>query len=178
MLPWSGFTPNFDEPCNPDAGAWFTILPTLIYPESRGTIRLRDASPTTAPAIDPRYFSARADLDLLVAGVKLARAIAATAPLARFRGEEGAPGPNVKTDDELRTDIRLRSNTIFHPVGTCKMGTDERGVVDPELRVRGLAGLRVADGSIMPTIVGGNTHAPIVMIAEKAADLVRGRAVI
>jgi choline dehydrogenase-like flavoprotein len=91
---------------------------------------------------------------------------------------EYAPGAAVKTDDELRADIRLRMNTVFHPVGTCKMGTDDRAVVDSELKVRGLDGLRVADGSIMPTIVGGNTHAPIVMIAEKAADLIRSGPVV
>jgi choline dehydrogenase-like flavoprotein len=175
VLPWGGFTPNFDEKRDPDSGAWLTILPTLIYPESRGTIRLRAADPTLPPAIDPRYFSAPADLDQLVAGVKLAREIAAAAPLGRFRGDEHAPGAKFQSDAELRADILMRCNTIFHPVGTCRMGGDDRAVVDATLRVRGLAGLRVADGSIMPTIVGGNTHAPIVMIAEKAADLIRAR---
>jgi choline dehydrogenase len=174
VLPWGGFTPNFDEKRDPDLGAFLTILPTLIYPESRGEITLRSADPLAAPAIEPRYFSAPADLDLMVAGVKLAREIIAAQPLARFRGAEVAPGSERRSDDELRADVRLRCNTIFHPVGTCKMGTDADAVVDPELRVRGLKGLRVADGSIMPTIVGGNTHAPIVMIAEKAAELARG----
>jgi choline dehydrogenase len=174
VLPWGGFTPNFDEEIGPDLGAFLTILPTLIYPASRGTIRLRSADPRTAPAIDPRYFSEPADLDLMVTGVELARDIAAARPLARFRGDEVAPGPDRRSRDDLRTDVRLRSNTIFHPVGTCRMGAGEDAVVDPELRLRGLSGLRVADGSIMPSIVGGNTHAPIVMIAEKASDLVRG----
>jgi choline dehydrogenase-like flavoprotein len=175
ILPWGGFTPNFDDKRDPDAGAWLTLLPTLIHPESRGTIRLRSADPHTPPAIDPRYFSAKADLDLLVAGVKLAREIAAAEPLRRFRGDEIAPGPGVKTDADIEADIRLRCNTIFHPTGTCKMGVDADAVVDPELRVRGLAGVRVADASIMPDVIGGNTHAPSVMIAEKAADLIRGR---
>ena len=175
VLPWGGFTPNFDENIGPDPGAHLTILPTLIYPDSRGVIRLRSADSREAPAIDPRYLSAPADLDLLVTGLELAREIAAAPPLARYRGEEVAPGPSVTDGDGLREDIRLRTNTIFHPVGTCRMGSDERAVVDAELKVRGLAGLRVVDGSIMPTIVGGNTHAPIVMIAEKASDLVRGR---
>ena len=176
ILPWGGFTPNFDDKRNPDTGAWLTFLPTLIYPESRGTIRLRGPDPAAPPAIDPRYFSAGADLDLLVAGIKLAREIAAHKSLARHRGDEVAPGPAARSDDELRADIRLRCNTIFHPVGTCKMGPDkdEQAVVDSQLRVRGVSGLRIADGSIMPTVVGGNTHAPIVMIAEKAADLIRG----
>jgi choline dehydrogenase len=107
--------------------------------------------------------------------VKLAREIAAAAPLRKHCSDEVAPGPSVKTDDAIRDDIRLRTNTIFHPVGTCKMGNDANAVVDSELKVRGLDGIRVVDGSIMPTIVGGNTHAPIVMIAEKAADMIRGR---
>jgi len=177
VLPWSGFTPNFDDKRDPDSGAWMTILPTLIYPESRGTIRLKSKDPLAPPAIDPRYYSAKEDLDLMVAGVKMAREIAAAAPLGRHCGDEGAPGPSVKTDDAIRDDIRLRTNTIFHPVGTCKMGNDEKAVVDSQLKVRGLDGIRVVDGSIMPTIVGGNTHAPIVMIAEKAADMIRGRKV-
>jgi choline dehydrogenase len=178
VLPWGGFTPNFDEKCNPDVGAFLTMLPTLIYPESRGTVRLRSADPRAAPAIDPRYFSAGSDLEMMVAGVKLAREIASAACLTRYRGDEVAPGPSVVSDDALRADIRLRCNTIFHPVGTCRMGTDDQAVVDPELRLRGLSGLRIADGSIMPTIVGGNTHAPIVMIAEKASDMVRGRSAV
>ncbi|HKE14989.1 MAG TPA: GMC family oxidoreductase N-terminal domain-containing protein [Kofleriaceae bacterium] len=176
VLPWGGFTPNFDEKCNPDVGAFLTMLPTLIYPESRGTVRLRSADPRAAPAIDPRYFSAAADLEQMVAGVVLAREIAAATHLTRYRSDEVAPGPSAATDDALRADIRLRCNTIFHPVGTCAMGAGDEAVVDAELRLRGLSGLRIADGSIMPTIVGGNTHAPIVMIAEKAADLIRGRA--
>ncbi len=176
VLPWGGFTPNFDEKVGPDLGAFVTILPTLIYPGSRGTIRLRSADPRDPPAIDPRYLTDGADLDLLVAGIERARAIAATRPLADLCGEEVAPGPKVSSGDDLRADVRLRANTIFHPVGTCRMGIGDDAVVDPELRLRGLVGLRVADGSIMPTIVGGNTHAPIVMIAERAADLIRGRA--
>jgi choline dehydrogenase len=175
VLPWGGFTPNFDEKRDPDQGAYLTILPTLIYPQSRGEIRLRSSDPTAAPSIEPRYFSEPADLELLVTGVKMAREIAAAAPLAKYKGDEVAPGPSVKSDAELRDDIRLRCNTIFHPVGTCKMGTDELAVVDPELKLRGLEGLRVVDGSIMPNIVGGNTHAPIVMIAEKAAELIAAK---
>jgi choline dehydrogenase len=148
-------------------------MPSLIYPRSHGEIRLRSADPTAAPVIDPRYFSAREDLDLLVAGVKLSREIAATAPLAGMLGKEVFPGPDAKSDDDLRASIRKYCNTIFHPTGTCKMGTDALAVVDSELRVRGLRGLRVADASIMPTIVGGNTNAPTIMIAERCADLVQ-----
>jgi choline dehydrogenase len=112
----------------------------------------------------------------MVAGVKLAREIAAARAHAGQCGDEVAPGPAKKSDDDIRADIRTRCNTIFHPAGTCKMGSDDQAVVDAELRVRGLTGLRVADGSVMPTVVGGNPHAPIVMIAEKAAELVRAAA--
>jgi choline dehydrogenase len=178
VVPWGMFTPNTDDHHDPDAGRFLTILPTLLYPESRGEVRLRSADPFAAPILEPRYLSAKKDLDTLVAGVELARAIAAAEPLARHCTGEIKPGPSAKSGEALRDDVRLRMNTVFHPVGTCKMGTadDADAVVDPELRVRGLEGLRVVDGSIMPTIVGGNTHAPIVMIAEKAADLIRGHA--
>jgi choline dehydrogenase-like flavoprotein len=176
VLPWGGFSPNFDEKVDPDSGAFLTLLPTLIYPESRGAVRLRAADPTVPPAIDPRYFSVEKDLEVMLDGVKLARDIVASPPLARYRGAEVVPGPALRGDEELRASIRQRCNTIFHPVGTCRMGRDERAVVDASLKLRGLDGLRIADGSIMPSIVGGNTHAPIVMIAEKAADLIRGMA--
>ena len=174
VLPWGGFTPNFDEKVNPDSGSFLTILPTLIYPKSRGTIQLASSDPRAAPAIDPRYYSEPADLEFMEKGVALAREIAAAAPLGKHRGDEVAPGAGA-TGAALREDILRRTNTIFHPVGTCKMGTDERAVVDAELKVRGIDGLRVADGAVMPTVIGGNTHAPSVMIAEKAADLIRGK---
>jgi choline dehydrogenase len=173
VVPWGLFTPNTDERRNSDSGRFLSILPGLIYPASRGEIRLRSADPFAAPLIEPRYLSAPEDLDVLMTGVKLSREIAAAKPLARYCGSEARPGKQATTDDALRAEIHLALNTIFHPVGTCKMGTDDLAVVDPELRVRGLDRLRVVDGSIMPTIVGGNTHAPIVMIAEKAADKIR-----
>jgi choline dehydrogenase len=173
VVPWGLFTPNTDEPCNPDPGRFLAILPGLIYPVSRGEIRLRSADPLAAPVIEPRYLSAPEDLEVLVTGLKLAREIAAAAPLARYCVSEARPGKGAATDDALRAEIHLALNTIFHPVGTCKMGTDDLAVVDSELHVRGVDRLRVVDGSIMPTIVGGNTHAPIVMIAEKAAEAMR-----
>jgi choline dehydrogenase len=139
-----------------------------------GEIRLKSRDPLAAPAIDPNYLSAPEDLELLIRGVRLSREIAATRPLARFTGHEHRPGKDAQTDDAIAADIRLRLNTIFHPVGTCKMGNDSTAVVDAELRVRGIEGLRVADASIMPAIIGGNTNAPTIMIGEKAADLVRG----
>ncbi|HEX5063372.1 MAG TPA: GMC oxidoreductase, partial [Kofleriaceae bacterium] len=114
---------------------------------------------------DPR------DIELLLAGIKLTREIAATSPLKEMLGAEIVPGPHAASDDDLRAHIRATCNTIFHPTGTCKMGKDPMAVVDHELRVHGLRGLRVADASIMPRITGGNTNAPTIMIAEKCAEL-------
>jgi choline dehydrogenase-like flavoprotein len=171
MGPIGWFRPNTDEPRDKAWGSWASMAPGLIYPRSSGEVRLHSADPMAAPLIDPRYFSDPADLEHLVAGVKLSREIAATEPLASMLGAEVYPGPNAKTDDDLREYVRIASQTIFHPTGTCKMGTDAMAVVDPALRVHGLRGLRVADASIMPRIVGGNTNAPTIMIAEKCADL-------
>ncbi len=171
--PWGVPDPNTDEVRKPPPGKRVVILPGLIYPRSVGEIRLASKDPHAPPAIDPRYFSDDADLELLLHGLKLTREIAATAPLTSVLGREVTPGPERKSDDELRAAIRASANTIFHPVGTCKMGVDAAAVVDPSLRVRGVDGLRVADASIMPRIIGGNTNAPCIMIAEKAADLIR-----
>jgi choline dehydrogenase-like flavoprotein len=177
-IPWAYPEPNDDGPDDPVISKEhsYTILPGLIYPQSRGEVRLRSADPFEAPAIDPHYLEEDADLALLVAGVRMARDIAAAAPLARYLREEATPGPSVKTDAELRDAIRLYAKTIYHPVGTCKMGVDAMAVVDPELRVRGVEGLRVADASIIPSITGGNTNAPSIMIGEKAADFIRAAA--
>ena len=169
FMPLPGFDPNFDEKRGLTYANHLMMLPTLIYPRSRGEIRLRSADPAAPPAIDPRYFSDAADVDLLVTGVKLSREIAHTAPLSRYCGKELNPGEPIRDEEALRTNIRTRTDTLFHPVGTCAMGS----VVDEKLRVRGIDGLRVADASIMPSIVGGNTNAPTIMIAEKAADLLK-----
>jgi choline dehydrogenase-like flavoprotein len=160
-----------DRPAKPLMGRFASIMPGLIYPRSHGEVRLRSADPAAPPVIDPRYFSDPADLDHLVRGVELTREIAATDPLAKLLGAEHFPGPDVKTPEQIRASVRASCNTIFHPTGTCKMGTDASAVVDPELRVRGLRGLRVADASVMPRIIGGNTNAPTIMIAEKCAEL-------
>jgi choline dehydrogenase len=156
-----------DPGLKPKLGRFASILPGLIYPRSHGEIRLSSKDPAAPPAIDPRYFNDPADLDHLVAGIKLSREIAATAPLDKLLGEEVLPGPGVTSDDDLRSFVRATCNTIFHPVGTCGIGR----VVDHDLRVKGLRGLRIADASVMPRITGGNTNAPTIMIAEKAADL-------
>ncbi len=174
FLPVGSAQESFDDEIFDPKGHAFSLLPTLLYPASRGEIKLRTSDPRDAPAIDPRYFSAPEDLDVLVDGVKLAREIAAHSILDRARGEPLGLVTNAP-DAEVPAAIRRNANTIFHPVGTCKMGSDSHSVVDAELRVRAVSGLRIVDASVMPTIPGGNTNAPVIMIAEKAADLVRGR---
>lgn len=171
FVPWGVQHPNTDEPRDPPEGQRFAILPGLIYPRSVGQLRLASRDPAVPPLIDPDYFSDDRDLEHLVQGVRLSREIAASAPLARYAGAELWPGPLVRSDDSLRHAVRSAVNTIFHPVGTCRMGRGEDAVVDDELRVHGIAGLRVADCSIMPSIIGGNTNAPAIMIGERAADL-------
>ncbi len=175
FLPVGTDQESFDEKIFAPTGHAFSLLPTLIYPSSRGEIRLRTTNPADAPAIDPRYFSAPEDLDLLVEGVKLAKEVAHHRSLDHARGAPLGLPAEAQSEADVRAAIRRSTNTIFHPVGTCKMGSDALSVVDAELRVRGVSGLRVIDASIMPTIPGGNTNAPTIMIAEKAADLVRGR---
>jgi choline dehydrogenase len=144
-------------------------------PASRGQITLASADPLDQPLIDPAYLSAPEDLPQFVTGLQMMREIFHARPLGDILGRELGPGAEARTDAELAAYVRDRaSGTIFHPVGTCKMGTDERAVVDPTLRVHGLDGLRVADASIMPTLIGGNTNAPTIMIAEKAAAAMLG----
>lgn len=144
-----------------------------LRPLSRGEIRLTGTNPLAHPAIEPNYLADPRDLEKLVLGVKAARRILAAPAFDPYRGEEIRPGPGVQSDEEIREFVRERAETIYHPAGTCRMGNDPLAVVDPELRVRGLEGLRVADASIMPLLVGGNTNAPAIMIGEKAADLIR-----
>jgi choline dehydrogenase len=151
----------------PDRG--FTFSAGLVRPASRGTIRLRSADPDAPLLIDPRYLSARADLDALLVNVEQIREICRQDPLASEWGaQELHPGPGVDVEEHVRATL----GSYWHPSGTCAMGIGEDAVVDPELRVRGIEGLRVADASIMPLIVGGNTHAATMLIGEKAADLV------
>ena len=156
-------------------GHGFTVGPTLVSPQSSGRLSLRSTDPTQQPAISANYMASEADLQVLVEGIKLARRLAQAKALDPFRGEEMLPGRQVQSDEELIAYIRSSAETLYHPVGTCKMGQDDLAVVDEQLRVRGVEGLRVIDASIMPTIVNGNTNAPTIMIAEKAADLLRGR---
>ena len=147
-----------------------------VRPESRGTLRLRSANPRDTPLMQPNYLSAEADRRVLVEAIKLSRRVAEKAAIAAHIVAEHAPGPGVRSDDEILAYARETGLSIAHQVGTCKMGQDAMAVVDTSLKVRGLEGLRVVDASIMPTLVSGNTNAPTIMIAEKAADMIRKRA--
>lgn len=171
-LAWAYPSPNQDEKKRHEVDPWpaLTIMPTLINPRSRGTIRLRSADPLAAPLIDPNYFAEPDDAKVLLEGCAMAREIMAHRAIGG-RAEEVHPGLTFQ-GDELAEEIKNRITTVYHPVGSCRMGNDERAVVDPHLRVRGIEGLRVADASIMPAITSGNTNAPAIMIGEKAADLV------
>jgi choline dehydrogenase len=150
----------------------FTMSVCQLRPESRGAVRIRSANPLEPPAMQPNYLSSELDRRCAVGGIKLARALAGTRALVPYVAAEYRPGAHARTDDELLEFARNYGATIFHPAGTCKMGRDAMAVVDERLRVHSLAGLRVVDCSIMPTLVSGNTHAPVVMIAEKASDMI------
>jgi len=149
----------------------------LLHPKSRGTLRLASADPLAAPLIDPAFFQEPSDLDRMVAGVKHMRRILAQPALAPLGGRELAATAGLASDAQIVDFLRQHADTIYHPVGTCRMGPDAtRDVVDARLRVHGVQGLRVVDASVMPSIVGGNTNAPTIMIGEKAVDLVRADA--
>jgi choline dehydrogenase len=150
-----------------------TVACNVLRPRSRGTVRLRSADPLDAPLIDPNFLSEPDDLRRTLAGLVWIRGLLHTAALSPLIREELAPGPQVKTSEELAAYVRHVGKMDYHPVGTCRMGVDEMSVVDPELRVRGLAGLRICDSSIMPTEISGNTAAPTTMIAERAADFIK-----
>jgi choline dehydrogenase len=153
----------------------FTLGVTPLQPKSRGWIRLRSKDPTTPPYIQPNYLTQEADWPVLIEGFKLARQIIAAKAFDSYRGEEVIPSSKVQSDQEIRDFIRSAIETLYHPVGTCKMGSDEMAVVNSQLKVYGVEGLRVVDASIMPTIPHGNTNAPTIMIAEKAADMIQGK---
>ncbi|WP_280382484.1 GMC family oxidoreductase [Nocardia wallacei] len=177
-LPWSYPVPNQDEDKLHlvDRNAALTIFPTLIYPKSRGELRLASADPMASPLIDPGYLSDPADTEFLVEGIRTIREIMANKAIAGDVTAEYSPGPDLQDETALRRELPNRVHSVYHPVGTCRMGVDERAVVDPQLRVRGIEGLRVADASIMPSITGGNTNAPCYMIGEKAAEFITAEA--
>jgi choline dehydrogenase len=156
LHPWSGFTLSVSQ----------------LQVESRGSVRIKSSDPRAAPAIRYNYLATENDRRVMVEGLKIARRIAAAAPLSGYIVREEFPGLAVQTDDELLDVVRQTGETVFHPTSTCRMGTDERSVVDSQLRVRGLQGLRVVDASVMPAVVSGNTNAAVIAIAEKAADLI------
>jgi choline dehydrogenase len=145
-------------------------------PESRGWLRIRSPDPAAPPAIQPNYLSTQADKDTLIAGLRIARGIFRTAAMQKSVSEEFLPGPAAQSDEDFLDHIRQTAGTTYHPTGTCMMGPHERAVVDTELRVRGVEGLRVIDASIMPTVVSGNTNAATIMIAEKGADMILAEA--
>jgi choline dehydrogenase len=153
-------------------GHGFTVGAILLRPESRGFLTLRSSDPAAAPVIRPNYLAAPADLAALIAGVRYVRRFVASDAFAAYRGNEVWPGSGLVADGPLGDFIREKCESLYHPVGTCKMGSDPMAVVDERLRVRRVEGLRVADASIMPTIIGGHTHAAAVMIGEKAADAI------
>jgi choline dehydrogenase len=151
----------------------FFFVPILAQPQSRGTVSLRSSDPLAPPVLDPHYLQCDADVKVFLRGIELARELAQTRAFEPFTKAEAAPGIHA-SGAEMRSFIRDGASTVWHPVGTCKMGWDAAAVVDPSLRVHGIEGLRVADASIMPTITSGNTNAACVMIAEKAADMILG----
>ena len=162
---------KFGEPLHPFPA--FTASVCNLRPESRGTVHIKSPTPGDKPSIRPNYLSAPADRRVAVEAIRLTRRIVSQPAMAQFSPEEFKPGPSIQSDDDLARAAGDIATTIFHPVGTAKMGDDAMSVVDDRLRVHGLQGLRVVDGSVMPTITSGNTNSPIIMIAEKAADMIR-----
>ncbi len=156
-------------------GHGYAISPVALYPKSRGTLRLASADVREAPLIDPQLLALEEDIEPLVRAVRIARRAFAAPSFEKYAGIEVAPGPDIQSDDDIKAFIRSNGYTVHHPCGTCKMGIDKLAVVDPDLRVHGIEGLRVADASVFPLLVGGNTNAPSVMIGERGADKLLGK---
>ena len=153
----------------------FTVHACQLRPESRGTVRLASRNPFENPLIDPNYLASEVDRHTMRDAVRVVRDICGQDALKLYRGPEMRPGPAVRTDAEIDAWIRQTAETIYHPVGTVRMGVDDKAPVDEQLRVRGVEALRVIDASVMPTLIGGNTNAPTIMIAEKLSDIIRAR---
>lgn len=156
------------------SGPGFTFAPSLLHPNSRGSVSLRSTSPLDPPVIRMNFLQAESDIKVLIEGIKIARQLAHSAAFDQFRGEEITPGSDAIDDEDIRAYILKSCDVDHHYLGTCKMGTDALAVVDPELRVQGIEGLRVVDASIMPANISGNTNAPTIMVGEKAADFMKG----
>jgi len=158
-------------------GDGYTLHACFLRPRSRGRIRLNGADPAAKARIEANYLSDAAgfDLKMMVECAKLSREVFAQKAFDRYRGAPIFPARSDLSDAELVDFVRAKAETVYHPIGTCRMGGDAASVVDPQLRVRGVDGLRVVDASVMPNLIGGNTNAPTIMIAERAADLIRGR---
>ena len=154
-------------------GHGYSATAVLLRPKSRGGVQLKSNNPLDPPIIDQRFFSEDEDLDTLLWGFKECRRIVNSSVFQKYEPSEIHPGNRITGDDQLKDYIRQSGTTIFHPVGTCKMGTDEDSVVNSRLCVYGIKGLRIADASIMPRIIGGNTNAPSIMIGEKAAAMIK-----
>src|SRR5581483_10600734 len=161
-----------DHGRKPRWGTGFSCHVCLLRPKSRGTVELNGADPLAAPRIDPNFLAEQSDVETMVDGFKMTRRLMET-PAIRALQKKDMFTADVRTDDDIRAALRNRVDTVYHPVGTCKMGADAMAVVDPKLNVHGLEALRVVDASIMPTLIGGNTNAPTIMIGEKAADMIR-----
>jgi choline dehydrogenase-like flavoprotein len=155
------------------SGSGCTLNSYTLRPKSRGTVSLRSADPAAPPVIDPNYLAEPYDLKTSAEGVKISREILNQQAFAKYISKEHFPGAAVRSQAEFESYARQFGRTSYHPVGTCRMGVDEMAVVDPELRVRGIDGLRVCDSSIMPRLVSSNTNAPSIMIGEKASDLIK-----
>ena len=152
-------------------GHGYTVHVCGLQPKSRGRITLASADPTAAPRIQANYLADPGDATALINGIRMVREILAAKPFDAYRGAELFPGPDAHSPTALLAAIRAKAETVYHPVGTCRMGRDMDAVVDPRLRLHGIDGLSVADASVMPVITSGNTNAPTVMIAERAAEL-------
>jgi choline dehydrogenase-like flavoprotein len=162
-----------DHGRKPRWGTGFSCHVCLLRPESRGSVSLQSADPMQAPAINPNFLGTDADVDAMVAGFKMTKRLLETPALKALQTADVFTA-GIERDDDIRKVLRQRVDTVYHPVGTCKMGVnDPLAVVDPSLKVYGLDGLRIVDASVMPTLIGGNTNAPTIMIGEKAADMIK-----
>ncbi len=168
----AGSAPKVGDPMHKFPACTLVAIP--CRPESRGWLRITSNDPNKPPAMQPNYLSTQADRDTIVAGLKVSRRVFATNAMRQMVTEELMPGPDAKTDEDLLNHVRATAGTTFHQTSTCMMGPGPKSVVDTALRVKGIDGLRVVDAAVMPTVVSGNTNATVIMIAEKAADMILG----